>query len=314
MYNSAPQLSILVPTYNRCIMLLETLHSILQQSYSDFEVIVTDNCSTDGTADAVAAIRDPRVKYIRNKVNVGAVNNYNRALRAATGQYIYFFSDDDIMLENNLLHKVAVLDQYPSVGLVHSNFHKIDSHGDITSHNHWAANYPPLADIYCALLDRPLMKQAEAFRTLYYGWTFISMPTVLVRASILQTYALELNNQLTYLCDWDLWLKLALKADFYYLPEPLVLYREHVSNESKMLTSQIYYRELVLSKLGTINQFAIKELQGRTELQQVASLARRQLKTMKFYETFTKEQYRYLRGYLKRVLPAGVMQRLRALQ
>lgn len=308
-----PQISILVPTYNRRQLLLEGLRSILNQSYTDFEVVVVDNCSSDDTTEVVAALNDPRIVYLRNDMNIGPVNNHNRALRTARGKYIYFFSDDDVMLPDNLLRKVQVLEQNPSVGFVHSDFKRIDGDGNITGEHHWASDYAPLARIYQLLLKEPLMVQATAFRELYYGWNFIGMPTVMVRASVLRENRLEMNNQLNYLYDWDLWLKLALKTDFYYLNEVLVLYRLHTNNDSRAFNSQVYFREMMLSKLGMLNLFHQTALHGRNYPAELSTLIKRQLKDVKFYETYVKEQVRHFRGYLKRTLPENTVQRLKRL-
>ncbi|RZJ86402.1 MAG: glycosyltransferase, partial [Hymenobacter sp.] len=217
---TSPQVSILVPTYNRRRLLLDALTSILKQSYTDFEVIVVDNCSPDDTEAAVSSLRDERIVYVRNEVNVGPVNNHNRALRLARGKYVYFFSDDDVMLEHNLSRKIAIFEQHPTVGLVHSSINTIDGEGAVISEGHWA-----LGDIQQLMTSQPLMPQATAFDLLYNRWNFLSMPTVIVRREILQQNRLEMNNQLKVLYDWDLWLKVALKTDFYYLNEVLVLYR-----------------------------------------------------------------------------------------
>lgn len=307
---SSPQVSILVPTYNRRRLLVETLSSILMQSYTDFEVIVVDNCSTDGTEEEIAKIKDGRIIYIKNEVNVGSVNNYNRALRYARGEFIYFFSDDDIMLDNNLARKVTILKQYSSVGLVHSDMNTINGEGEVGG-GHWVAWFPALQKIYQLLVRQPLMKQEKAFELLYKYWNFISMPTVLVRAEVLRQNRLEFNNQLTLLCDWDLWLKMALKADFYYLNEVLVSYRLHSSNDSHNLNPQTYYRELMLVKLGTLNLFNKYDIHERDYVAQVSSMVKRQIKEHGFGETYAQEKIRLFKGYLKRNLPEFAVARLK---
>jgi glycosyltransferase involved in cell wall biosynthesis len=243
-----PTVSILMPTCNRRDMLEEAVASVLAQDYTDYEIIIVDNCSTDDTEAVVMAFGDNRIKYHKNAYNIGAVHNYNKALRMAIGKYIYLFSDDDVMLANNLVLKVAVLEQYPQVGVVHSNLHEIGEDGIVFSEGHWASK----TNIWQRLQGESLMSAQECYSLLYNGGNFISMPSAMVRKSFLDEHKLEFNNQLKFLIDWDLWLKLAVFSDFYFLKEPLIHYRHHKRNEAKLVTQNSYFQELVLIKLSLL--------------------------------------------------------------
>lgn len=245
----APTLSILVPTYNRSALLKKALISILAQSFTDYEIIIVDNCSPDDTETIVAALGDSRVKYHKNALNIGPVNNHNRALRLATGRYICTFSDDDVMLPDNLAAKVAILEQYPQVGLVHSNIHIFNESDTIISKGHWA--YQTKAGE--RLKGDALMSAKEAYDILDKEWNFISMPSAMVRKSVLDAHRIEFNNQLGYLYDWDLWAKISMHANFYYLSTPLTLYRVHSSNDSASFTDAIYFKEILLIKLSLVS-------------------------------------------------------------
>jgi glycosyltransferase involved in cell wall biosynthesis len=297
-----PQVSVLVPTYNRRQLIQDTIASILAQTFQDFEIIVTDNCSTDDTEQVVAAINDPRVVYVKNDVNIGPVNNYNKALRLAKGKYVYVFSDDDTMVPENLELRVAVMEQYPSVGLVHSNINVIDGNGTITETNHWAARHPGMAKMWQEIVSKPLMDKSRAFHYLYYNWNFVSMPAVLMRRELLLKYGLEFNNQLRYICDWDLWMRVALFGDFYFIDKPLVSYRLHASNDAKTLTAKLYLREIVVSKLGMVNLFNRLDLHKKNYLTDIVRLAKRQLVYAGENETFFQEKSQVLRSYLKKNL------------
>jgi glycosyltransferase involved in cell wall biosynthesis len=307
---SSPQVSILVPTYNRCRLLLDALTSILKQSYTDFEVIVVDNCSPDGTEAAMRSLRDERIVYVRNEVNVGPVNNHNRALRLARGKYVYFFSDDDVMLEHNLARKVEVFEKYPSVGVVHCSINTIDGEGNTISTGHWA-----LGDLQQAMTSQPLMPQATAFELLYNRWNFLAMPTVVVRREVLQQNRLEMNNQLKYLYDWDLWLKLALKTDFYYLDEVLVLYRAHATNDSNSFTPKVLFKEMTLSKLGMLNLFnQDATLHGWDYLAEVGKLVKKQLKAVNRYESHWHVKSQPVRSFLIKNFSGTTVELLRKIR
>ena len=104
-----PKVSILVPVYNRVDMIKDCVDSALSQDYLDLEVIVSDNCSTDGTWELCWRLYSdhPKVKLCRNASNVGPVLNWLCAARAATGQYVKILFSDDLLLEGCIRKLVA---------------------------------------------------------------------------------------------------------------------------------------------------------------------------------------------------------------
>lgn len=104
-----PRISVLIPTYNRSHYLVEAVESALSQDYSNFEVIVSDNASTDGTGEAVRKyLADPRFRYFRNGKNLGSGPNYRRLLyEYATGRFAHYLTDDDYFIDTGHLSKAA---------------------------------------------------------------------------------------------------------------------------------------------------------------------------------------------------------------
>ena len=90
----APRFSIVIPTYNRSSSVLDTLRSCLEQTYSDLEIVVVDDGSTDDTRDVLAAIDDPRLVVVHQE-NAGPAAARNHGMRKATGEYIAFLDSDD---------------------------------------------------------------------------------------------------------------------------------------------------------------------------------------------------------------------------
>jgi glycosyltransferase involved in cell wall biosynthesis len=121
----SPRVTVTIPTYNRAPRLRRTLGSVLEQSFDDVEVFVSDNASDDDTASVVASFGDPRVHYLRNERNLGHFVNLSVGLHAGTAPYLTVLPDDDVMLPGHLEQKVAFLDEHPAVGLVHSAFRRI---------------------------------------------------------------------------------------------------------------------------------------------------------------------------------------------
>jgi glycosyltransferase involved in cell wall biosynthesis len=114
-----PLVSILIPAYNRALMLPQTIESALSQSYAAVEVIVVDNCSTDGTWDVIQAYarKDSRLKAFRNDTNIGPVRNWLRCVGEARGEYAKLLFSDDMMFPGYLEHTLPHL-QDPGVGFV----------------------------------------------------------------------------------------------------------------------------------------------------------------------------------------------------
>lgn len=108
--DTAPVVSVCVPTYGRSALLARTLRSVLAQTWSDFEIVVVDDASPDDTGTRVAELADPRVRYIRNERNLGPAETWNRALGLAQGKYIKLLCDDDLLYPRCLERQVAVFE------------------------------------------------------------------------------------------------------------------------------------------------------------------------------------------------------------
>src|SRR5687767_5803737 len=102
--------SICIPNYNYARFLGRTLRSVLDQSFADLEVIVSDNCSTDDSAKVAGGTGDPRVRLFRNRANVGFAGNLDRAASRAVGDWMILLSSDDLMLDEALATYASVVE------------------------------------------------------------------------------------------------------------------------------------------------------------------------------------------------------------
>lgn len=110
--NTKPYFSIAIPTYNRAEFLRATVSIILEQTFKNFEIIISDNASTDSTAKVVKEFRDKRIRYMCNKENIGFPKNTKKAMLLARGKYILTMGDDDFILFNDTLSQVKkILDK-----------------------------------------------------------------------------------------------------------------------------------------------------------------------------------------------------------
>ena len=209
---SVPRLSIGLPVYNGEKYLAESLDALLGQTYEDFELIIPDNASTDGTADICRryAQQDSRVRYIRQPRNIGCAPNHNVLVEQARGELFKWASDDDLYARDLIERCIAALDEYPQVILAHCWTAMIDSSRTMTK----AVRYT---------LDTDSPRAPERFRSMLFekggddDGGVIRMP-VLRRIRPYDSY---------YHSDRTLVTEMCLQGQFYHVPDWLYFRRDH---------------------------------------------------------------------------------------
>ncbi len=147
---AVPRVTVIIPTFNRAHFLAQAIASVLAQTFSDFEVIVVDDGSTDDTAVVATAFQDDRVVYVRQQ-NAGRSAARNRGLALARGEFIAFLDDDDLYLPHKLQEQVSFLDQQLEVDIVVSDSDIIDASGKtIDTWRRWE-QHPDLTLDSCVL-------------------------------------------------------------------------------------------------------------------------------------------------------------------
>ncbi|WP_312513322.1 glycosyltransferase [Stutzerimonas nitrititolerans] len=125
-----PVLSVIIPAYNYARYLRQCVQSVLDQGFTDIEILVLDNGSTDETPEVMAAFRgEPRVRYMRNRHNYGAGHNWMNGLRIAQGRYFTFLSADDYFNEGHLARLLPVLETHPQVAVGYTGIRWVDGQG-----------------------------------------------------------------------------------------------------------------------------------------------------------------------------------------
>ena len=109
----SPKVTVCIPTFNRAGYLQEAIQSVLDQSFTDFELLVSDNASTDDTADVVASFADSRIRYHRHTENIGIGGNHRACAELTQTEWIAFLSDDDLFQPDHIAGAFAALAQYP---------------------------------------------------------------------------------------------------------------------------------------------------------------------------------------------------------
>ena len=207
-----PRLTVGLPVYNGEEFLAESLEALLGQTYEDFELIISDNASIDGTADICRRYekRDSRIRYIRHPHNIGLSPNHNCLVEQARGELFKWASDDDLYVRDLLERCVDLLDQYPQGVLAHSWTAMIDSSGAVAR----PVEYP-------LVTDSP--KAPERFRNVLYGAAGDDDGGV-IRMSVLRRTPLYDSY---HHADRTLIAELALHGPFYQVPDWLYFRRDH---------------------------------------------------------------------------------------
>jgi len=206
-----PKVTIGLPVYNGARYLAAALDSILGQTFQDFELLVSDNASTDATADICRAYaaRDARITYLRQDHNVGAGPNHNFCARRATTEYFRWASHDDLMEPEYLARCVAVLDANPDAVLCHSKTRIIGDKGETFAVHLAGLDAPRPSDRFAAVILKPhwCVEMFGVIRT-----------RALHRTGLMSGY---FGGDKTMLAE------LALLGRFLHVPEPLFVNRDH---------------------------------------------------------------------------------------
>jgi glycosyltransferase involved in cell wall biosynthesis len=201
-----PRVSIIIPTYNRSKLLRVALESALEQTYPNIEVIVVDDGSTDDTATVMAQYAG-RVTYLK-QANQDVAAARNTGIRAASGEYLTFLDDDDLILPIKIARQVQVLDFQPGVGLVHCQFYRANEDG----------NY---------LNQIGLLPEGEVLHKLVCR-NFVWVGAPLIRRHCFDRVGLFDEGIPSITADWDMWLRIAQAGyRFACVQEPLGVYRIH---------------------------------------------------------------------------------------
>jgi glycosyltransferase involved in cell wall biosynthesis len=213
-------LSIGLPVYNGERYLRDALDSLLEQSFTDYELVIVDNASSDGTAGIALeyAARDARIRYHRNAENIGAARNFNRAFHLTSGRYFKWAADDDLMRPTFLERCIAALEEAPRSVLAYPKARIIDERGR------------PLLD-YDPGFSTGTARASVRFASMLEEHKCFQIFGVIRRDALEQTRLIGLHAH----GDGVLLAHLALLGSFIEIPEFLFLPRRHANHSSTMI-------------------------------------------------------------------------------
>lgn len=217
------KVSVIIPTYNYASFLGEAVQSVLDQTYTDFEIVIIDDGSTDNTRDVVGNFQDSRIRYIYQE-NRGLSAAENAGIKASRGRYIALLGADDIWLPQNLEPKVKLLDTRPEIALVCSDAYYFDSDTGYILGKLWREK--PFYD-WCD----PQRAVKYPLKELLYRGCFIQPMTALVRREAFDEVGL-FDESLKTFDDWDMFARIVRRYPIDVVDSPLVKIRRHGDNMS----------------------------------------------------------------------------------
>jgi len=227
-----PTVSVVIPTFNREHYIGRALESVLNQTYTDYEIIIVDDGSTDRTEEIIRRYQETsgNIRYIHTTENKGAPAARNRGIREARGTYIAFQDSDDVWMPEKLEKQLKVLAESSSaVGLVYAGFWFVK--GDTREY-----------------IPRPSYKKKEGniANELLKG-SFIGTPTILIKKECFDKAGL-FDESLPQLQDWELMIRVSGHYQYRFIDEPLLCAHYHGDNISDDQVSNIRAREMIFAK------------------------------------------------------------------
>lgn len=248
--NQTPMVSIVLNVYNGAAYLRDCVESVLAQTFSDWELIVVDDASTDTTPEILASFQDPRIHVYRNCVRHHICFTCNVALSHSTGRWIAHIDHDDLWTPDKLEKQIAYVTAHPEVGACFT-------FADIIGPDGKTIEGPPQIWRY---FHTTFPDQRSWGRHLFYEGNALCHSSSLVRKDLIGVYNLFLRQ----LHDYDLWCQLVGKTRFYVLPEELVHYRweERPEKGSAATPDNMMrtYNEYVIAKERLLSRLTDEQL------------------------------------------------------
>ncbi len=229
---SIPHISVIVPSFNHRKYLPERMNSILTQTRQDFELILLDDASQDGSAEYLETFSNrPGVRFIKNSRNTGSpFAQWNRGLQEAKGELIWIAESDDVACPKFLEILAGLLDQDESLGLAFCRSNRIDEQG------------MTISEIGCGTANETFQRDFRVGRGkavvehLYLNNSIVSASAVVFRRRIFEAAGLA-DTSLRLVGDWMQWCKMLLVSDLYFVAQPLSGTRIHTNTRRQSTAS-----------------------------------------------------------------------------
>ncbi|OIQ97445.1 putative glycosyltransferase EpsE [mine drainage metagenome] len=213
---SKPKVSVILTSCNHGKYIQSAIDSVLNQSFTDFELIIWDDASSDHSWDLIEQYSDRRIKAFRNEVQKRGVWGINKAISdVAVGEYIAIFHSDDIWEIDKLAKQVAYLDENLDIGAVFTTVQAINERGMPLANS---------AHVYCSIFNQPNRSRHEWLRSFFLGGNALCHPSILIRKICYADCGLY-RYGLGQLGDFDMWVRLCAKYEIHVMADPLIQFR-----------------------------------------------------------------------------------------
>ncbi len=220
-------ISVVLPTYNGLPYVKQSVESVLNQTYTDFEFLICDDASTDGTWEYLQSLQDPRIKLFRNSQNKGLFPTLNFLIRQANAQWIHLWSQDDVMYPFCLEEEVRFARRHPDVLFFFSQRDIIDARGQIV-------------EKYDNRYNNELISERHLIKvSILAGSVTGNIANTVVRKSAVEA-AGYFNEQMRYSADFDMWERLSRGKDIGVINKALIQLRQHKGQLSRQHRIKIY--------------------------------------------------------------------------
>ncbi len=228
-----PVVSVIIPTFNREKFIGAAIQSVLEQTFQNFEIIVVNDGSTDGTAEVIKSFPADKLRYIYQP-NHGRSNARNHALRLSTGHYIAFLDSDDLYLPGKLELQVSYLDAHPDVDMVYTSAYCMDENGN------------PINRRYDAKVSGRIYQDIAFFVPVT-----ITLPTVMARREVFDKVG-DFDEKMERFEDTDMWRRISKYYFVGAISEPTCKLRTHTGNSlfaqdpQKIKEALAYYSQKII--------------------------------------------------------------------
>lgn len=213
--NKQPLVSICIPTYNVEKTIAETLTSIIDQTYKNLEIIISDNTSTDNTLTILNKFNDPRINIYRTSKTIIAEKNFSRCIELATGDYIAIFHADDLYNPDMVEKQVQAFHNNPSIGAVFTMADYIDIHSEIIGEH----------KLPFELKGNQIHSFQDILTSVLRNGNFLMCPSAMVQSNVYKKLSIFDVERFGTSSDLDMWLRILKKHPIAILDEKLMRYR-----------------------------------------------------------------------------------------
>lgn len=268
-----PKVSVVMSVHNGEKYLCQAIDSILCQTFTDFEFIIIDDGSVDGTWDIISSYGDPRVRLIKNAENLGLTASLNMGFDTASGEYIARMDSDDVSLPERLQKQVAYMDEHPETAASGTWAQDIDQEGNIVR----------------------LRRVPFGKRMAYDFWrpSPLIHPSTIIRVAHLGD--LRYDSRIKYGQDYDLWLTLRREYKIDNLPEYLLLYRVHTDSITRIKSAEQLHSAYEVFRRQTGFAISFDVFLELVNFSHKLNPIRRALLTRSLATAIRKPYFRYLR-------------------